>query len=485
MSAPETQRTEDTATGTTKHTTGTTKTRSFREFVVVAVVAVVTIVVSLVTPAAAQDVEKIAEIRVHGNHSTPDADVIQYSGLKVGDPADEATLQKAERSITVLHRFTSAEVRKRFLSISDPSQVLVIIVVDEKAGVDDTHLEPTFGRRLRAAGMFLPILNYQDGYGLTYGVRTTWPHAIGDSTRVSVPLSWGGERRAGVEVDHWFGGSRGVYGIGRKDPQVRLIGGVSLYRRVNPHYEMSDYRQEAKVRVEKPVGTWLRAGAAVKTARVAWAVPDLDLPPETLAIAIFPARTEERHDSFVADVVIDTRLDPSFPRNAIYASFGREQLRWTGDEVHILGGDTLGSAGRWLSDMRGYAALGGNAVVALRSQFVTSNTHLPFSEQPLLGGTDTLRGYDAGYGAGDNLATVSTELRYLLTSPLNVGKFGVKGFVDWGTVWNAGSAFKDAQWQRGIGGGVFFGAGPVLLDFATAWAQDGSARVNFGLGVSF
>ena len=92
---------------------------------------------------------------------------------------------------------------------------------------------------------------------------------------------------------------------------------------------------------------------------------------------------------------------------------------------------------------------------------------------------------DAGIAVGDNLAAISTEVRYPLTSPLNAGRFGVKGFVDWGTTWNAGTTFADAGWRRGIGGGIFFGGGPVLLDLAAAWAQDGSARVNFGLGVSF
>jgi len=124
-------------------------------------------------------------------------------------------------------------------------------------------------------------------------------------------------------------------------------------------------------------------------------------------------------------------------------------------------------------------------VLALRTQLLTSDQPLPASEQPLLGGTDSLRGYDAGFTAGDNLATVSTEVRIPLTTPLSFGRFGVKGFVDWGAVWPDGARFADNDWHRGIGGGVFFGAGPLLMDLAAAWAEDGSARVNFGLGVSF
>jgi tagatose-1,6-bisphosphate aldolase non-catalytic subunit AgaZ/GatZ len=33
-------------------------------------------------------------------------------------------------------------------------------------------------------------------------------------------------------------------------------------------------------------------------------------------------------DAIGADIALDTRIDPSFPRNAVYASFGVEQLRF-------------------------------------------------------------------------------------------------------------------------------------------------------------
>ncbi len=463
----------DHTTFTTKEPTSTTKSHSLN---VVFVVAVVCIVCSLSSPAFAQD-ERIAEIRVHGNHTTPDRDILDLSGLKVGDEASDKLFREATKTIRRSHRFTDVEIRKRYLSISDPSQVLAMIVVNEKAGISDTNLTPGIGTRFRASSMFLPILNYADGYGLTYGVRTTFPRVLGEQTRLSVPLSWGGERRAGVEIDHWFGGARGFYGIGRRDPKVRLIGGYAVYRRENPHYEVSDLRLEAKARVEHPIRNWLRVGATAKTAQVTFGNDGADLRSSILEASsrLLPPRTVDRHNSYSADVIVDTRLDPTFPRNAVYASLGRERLTWEGD----------GSAGRWNTDLRGYVGVGAGMVVALRTQFSTSNSVLPASEQPLLGGTDTLRGYDAGVSAGDNLGTVSTELRIPLTTPLNFGRFGVKGFVDWGTTWANGSRFADTDWQRGIGGGVFFGAGPLLLDLAAAWAEDGSARVNFGLGVSF
>lgn len=439
-------------------------------------------VVSLVAApglATAQDEERIAEIRVHGNHSTPDEDILAMSGLHVGDPATDKALREATKSIRRTHRFSDVEIRRRYVSINDPTRVLAMIVVNEKAGVSDTNLTPGIGTRFRASTMFLPILNYQDGYGFTYGVRTTFPYALGGPTRVSVPLSWGGERRAGVDVDHWFGGSPGTYGIGRREPAMRLIGGVAVYRRENPYYDVGDLRLEGRVRAERPITSWLRVGATARTAQVTFGNAgrslDIGQADETPTAPLLPSRTVSNHQSYSADVVVDTRLDPSFPRNAVYASFGREALRW----------EDVGGAARWNADVRGYIGLPKAMVLGLRTQVVTSDQPVPASEQPLLGGTDTLRGYDAGTAAGDNLAAMSTELRALLTSPLRVGRFGVKGFLDWGTTWASGSRLADARWHRGVGGGVFFGGGPILLDVAAAWAEDGSGRVNVGLGVSF
>ena len=467
--------TNDTTTGTTISTTGTKNTNQWLHVVFV-VATLVTVVMSFVTPAYAQD-ERIAGIRVHGNHTTPDAVVLELSGLKVGDPVTDKSIREAEKAIRHSHRFSDVEVRKRYLSISDPTQVLAMIVVNEKAGISDTNLTPGIGTRFKASSMFLPIFNYQDGYGLTYGVRTTFPQALDEHTRVSVPLSWGGERRAGVEVDHWFGGSRGFYGVAKRDPVLRLIGGFAIYRRENPYYEVSDIRLEGKLRAEHPIKSWLRVGATAKTAEVTFGNTGQDL---IDAIAqstapLIPPRSVEQHTSYSADAVVDTRLDPTFPRNAVYLSSGPELLRWEGGN----------SATRWDTDARGYIGIPFGMVVALRSQLLTSSSALPPSEQYLLGGTDTLRGYDAGAQAGDNMATVSTELRIPLVSPTSFGRFGLKGFVDGGTTWAHESTFSNADWQRGIGGGVYFGAGPVLLDLAAAWAEDGSARVNFGLGVSF
>jgi hypothetical protein len=402
--------------------------------------------------AAAQTTERIAEVRVHGNHTTPDADVLDMAGLRVGDDPSEATLDAASRKLRASGRFADVDVRRRFLSISDPSQILVMIVVDERAGISDVDLTPSPMKRLRASGMWLPLVSYADGYGFTYGARLTFADALGPQTRVSIPLTWGGERRVGADLERRFGTADAN---GPRPPTLRLLGGVAAYRRVNPFYELPDTRLEARIRVERPFASWLRAGGGVRSARVEF------------------GGTRDRHDTAGADITVDTRLDPSFPRNAVYASAGWEHLRVAGD-----------AARRLMSDVRGYVGVG-PIVLGIREQTITSDSPLPPSEQPLLGGGDTLRGYRAGHRVGDNLAALSTEVRLPINSPLSVGRFGIKTFVDWGTTWASGARLADQQWDRGIGGGIYFGGGPVIGDLAIAWPERGSPRTTFGLGVSF
>jgi hemolysin activation/secretion protein len=144
-----------------------------------------------------------------------------------------------------------------------------------------------------------------------------------------------------------------------------------------------------------------------------------------------------------------------------------------------------GAAGRFTTDARGYLGVGGPAVLALRGQLARSDAPLPEAEQSLLGGGDSLRGYRAGHRAGDSLAAVSAELRLPLNSPLNFGRFGVKGFIDAGTTWASGERLGDQPFERGVGGGIFLGASVLMLDLDVAWPEEGKPRVHFALGINF
>ncbi|HUE86662.1 MAG TPA: BamA/TamA family outer membrane protein [Vicinamibacterales bacterium] len=402
------------------------------------------------THAVAQITEILGEVRVHGNHTTPDADILAIAQLEVGAVVSDTSLREATTRLRESGRFDGVEVRKRYRSLDDPSDILVIIVVDEVAGVSEDNLAPGPLRRLRSLGMWLPVIDYADGYGFTYGARITFVDALGRRSRISTPLTWGGERRAAVEVDQAF----------ERGPFSRIEAAVSLTRRINPHFDVADTRTEVRARAERAVTSWLRLGGGVRRASVSFAGDD---------------------DTFVApgaDLVIDTRTDPGFPRNAVHVTAGVEQLRFD-DGRH---------AARWTTDARGYVGLFGSTVLALRASTITAGGSLPPYEQALLGGTPTLRGYDFGYRAGDSLAIVSAEVRVPLTSPLVVGKLGIKGFVDAGTVYPHGARLAEQVLDRGAGGGVFMSWAVLRMGLDVAWPIGGAAnkpRWHFGMGVTF
>jgi outer membrane protein assembly factor BamA len=294
--------------------------------------------------------------------------------------------------------------------------------------------------------MWLPILKFEDGYGFTYGARTAFVDTLGPKSRISVPLTWGGERRAAVEGERAF--DRGPLSV------VRAT--AALDRRENPHFNVPDSRRELAVVADRAVASWLRVGADARVAHVAFGGVDA------------------RHQAAGAHVAVDTRLDPSFPRNGLLAITAWERISFEG-----------GDSARWSTDVRGYIGVYRGTVLALRARAVRAASPLPPSEQTLLGGSESLRGYRAGYLAGDGIAATSAELRVPLTSPLNVGRFGMKLFVDNGTTWPAGSSLSKRHFEQGTGGGIYFGAAFVNAGIDVAWPRRGSPRWHFGLGVTF
>jgi hypothetical protein len=193
-------------------------------------------------PSPAPALEIITAIQVHGNTSTSDDELRQLAGVQVGTPFTAKTIDDVAARLRAAKRFGDVQVLKRFASIADPSQILLVIIVDEgpvhieRTGDPDRPTRIVRSRRLNL--MFLPILAYEDGYGFTYGVRLARPNVAGRNSRVAFPLTWGGEKRAAAEVDKSF--SHGPIG--------RVLGGVAIARRTNPFYDEDDDRRRLWIR---------------------------------------------------------------------------------------------------------------------------------------------------------------------------------------------------------------------------------------------
>lgn len=410
----------------------------------IAIAPLVALSLALAPAASRQPAEIIESIVVHGNHTTPAQDILMLAGAVIGEPATDAVVAAIRDRLEASGRFAGVDVRKRYLSIDDPTRVLIVIVVDEHAGISEDDLTPGPLKRFGANTMWLPVLQYQEGYGFTYGARLSFVDRFGPRSRISVPLTWGGERQAQIEIERAFDG-----------PVARVLGGGGLFRRENPFYEIGDFRQTVWGRVETAPRTWLRAGAGGRFSQVGFG--DLDEPLATIG----------------ADVALDTRRDPALPRNAVYATIGIERLAF---EASALGttadGGPATSTRRLTFDGRGYLGLFRQIVLGVRAQAITSPDPLPPFEQALLGGAPSLRGWDVGSRAGDNLAAASAELVMPLTSPLSrFAKFGVKAFYDVGASYDAGQRMEDQRFDAGYGGGVFLHATVFTFAVDLGWRE--------------
>jgi hypothetical protein len=405
-------------------------------------------------PSAGRQVTEIVrEIRVQGNTVVPDADVIAAAGLAVGHPLPAGAVDEIERRLVQSGKFESVEVRKRYRSLSDPGDVAIILVVHERPGTSSvggvlTRARRPFGR-LSDRLMFLPILGYTDGYGFSYGARASTTDLLGLGERLSVPLTWGGTRRAALELDRGFDAG----------PLTRVTANVGISQRENPRFRTDDRRASVAARAERQFGRLVRAGAGASQEGIRFGTAD------------------DRLRTIGADVAFDTRASPAFPRNAVLLGAG-----WTG--LHFR--EAAGTINRYTADARGYLGLIGQSVLAARVQYAGASVPLPSYERLLLGGASTLRGFRAGTFDGDRTLVTSIELRVPVTSVLSRARLGVTGFADSAAAWDASERLADAPWHRGVGAGVFV-ISPFLnvnLDLAHGLAG-GDTRLHLAAGFGF
>jgi outer membrane protein assembly factor BamA len=399
---------------------------------------------------AGQPVEQIAGIRVQGNTLTPDADVIRIAGIEPGAPVAPDTLDVVAARLRASKRFEHVEVVKRYASIADPSRILLVIIVDEgrvriRPAEDGRPAQAV--RRRGPPLMFLPILGSAEGYGFTYGALVSIPNVAGAGTRVSFPLTWGGERRAGIEFEKRADSLR----------MTRVVVGGAFSRRENTAFDAIDTREQAWVRGERELARPLRVGA--------WTGFD----------AVSFAGTDNQVWRTGTDVQLDTRIDPMLSRGAVYVRGALERLSVRDGTAAV----------RTLLDASGYFAGPGPSTVVLRVYRDGASQPVPPYLKVLLGRDLTLRGYRAATSAGDSTAAGTIELRVPLTSPLSIGKIGVRAFVDAATVYDAGESLRRQHFERGIGGGVWFAATVVRVFVDVAHGAAGSTRVQVTSGVGF
>ena len=425
------------------------------------VLALLSIVLAsvLAAPAAAHAQEVIAAVRVHGNQIVPDDEVLTIAAVSIGAPFTSTTLTEIKQRLDDSGRFERVEVLKRFASISDPTQIIVVINASEgavrinwrgAAGDDIQIVRQSPWRQF----MFVPLVDKEDGYDLTFGARFAYPNAFGRRSRISVPLTWGGIRRAGLEADRTF-----VSG-----PISRVEAGGDITQVRNPAFDLDDQRRRAWVRGERVVGL-LRTGATL-----GWQQARFD-------------GATDRWRSIRADAVFDTRVSQATARNSVYAAASIERLDFRG------AGDPLN---RSSVEARGYLGVFGSHTIAVRAVRHDHSRPAPVYLRWLLGGNSShldgntsVRGFKPGFRTGDTVVASSVEWRIPLNEALSVGKLGVTAFADFGTAYEKGQRLSDQEWSKGVGGQLWFSLAVVRLNFTVARGLGTGMRYTFGGGLAF
>jgi len=391
------------------------------------------LVILLAAPAGAHSQERVVQVRFHGNYSVTDDEMAAMAGIAHPDAPGKVSIDDIRERLQRSGRFEWVRVEKRYASMNDLEQVVLLVTVREKPPV-------------KSKFMLAPILGLNDEYGFTYGLRVTAIDLLGLDERFSLPLSWGGERQFAVESYFDVPG-----------PVVDSLATYSgINRKKNPHYDIGDFRGEIRgkaVRQLRPFQLEFSGG---------WSSVDFG----------------SIHQDFAAvgaSLALDTRKNVILPRDAVYAGFGWEKM------AVVRGID----ANRFKIDLRGYKGLWGKPVLAAQVLWHVADDSLPPYQKPFLGGAATLRGYQAGEFIGDNLFISSLELRVPFGSPRAIYRAGLDVFFDTGAVYDHGRSLTSADFKHGAGLGLYFFLAGLGIKADFAYDLHDSFRVHFSTGFRF
>jgi outer membrane protein assembly factor BamA len=408
--------------------------------------------------AAVPFADRVAEIRVQGNYRTTEADVLKLAVIQIGDPLTPETVNAVAERLRKSGKFDEVDVRQRWRTLEPSGDATLMILLREKPG------GPGLKGQLAYAAthpMVLPMLTWEDGYGMTYGGRVSPANLLGKNAHVSFPFTWGGTKQAAVEISRPF----------KSGPLTRVLVTGALSARENPFYEVDDNRQSGSVRLERSFGRAVRAGGGASVNAVRFDTADAQGSPA------FGQDERQAMTIWGGDITLDTRASPDVARNDVFVSAGYERLEFSNASI-----------GRYRLDARGYVGLPFGATVAVRGFRGDADRSLPLVERYLLGGTTdpaSLRGFEAGFATGDTVVTASIEFRQPLTSPLSFGSIGAKFFADTGTAYDDGHRLSEAHFDTGVGGGLFFNAAFLNFTLDVARGLDHGWRAHVMAGLTF
>lgn len=375
---------------------------------------------------------RIGEVVVEGNEKTRDYVIEREITFNPGDVLRRDQVRRSIERINMLGYFTS--VTAQFYEMDSPTNVGVLIEVEERrTGV------AAIGAGYSSLDGFIGYAEVRDENFLGRGQR--------------VNLRWE------------FGANRSTYDLGFYEPYIfgtRTSFGLNLYDRTTQRMYLGekyqDHRLGGDITVGRPLGEYTRGFIRYKLEN--WTqTPEGGSPVSGSTRSVtLSARTDTTNHPFAPTQGFRTGISAEFAGS-------------------FLGGDV--DFTKYEADLSRYIQVGASGqIVALRAMYGHGN-NLPQHERFLVGGAETLRGYDYGAFTGDRMVVFNAEYRF----PISDSVQGVV-FADAGRAFDAGDSIDLSNLKVSYGLGVRLDTflGIIRIDYGIG---EGGGRTYFSIGPTF
>ncbi|HHW14915.1 MAG TPA: BamA/TamA family outer membrane protein [Firmicutes bacterium] len=386
---------------------------------------------------------RVGQIAISGNQKTKDHVIRRELTLKPGDVLNMKELDKSLRRVLNLGFFD--EVGRKFAETKDPDVVdLTIEVKERKTG------SAAFGAV------------YSSSDGLLGYIEVADDNFFGRGQRVNVKWE--------------FGQRRTTYDLGFFEPhldQHRTSLGVRLYD-TQRTLDQLDQNGVSQTYTDHQTGGELTVGRPLSEDTRVYAKLKMEDAERRDAQGQIVENTKGRNRSITTSVVNDTRdfiLRPS--------SGGRNEfsVEWAGT---MLGSDYTFT--KYNTDLaRYFQGFKSGQVVALHlgAGYLDYQGREPVLQRFLVGGADTIRGYENNAFSGDKYLVLNAEYRI----PFSKALTGVV-FADAGDAWDTNEPVELGKLRTGYGVGlrVDTPVGVMRIDYGIG--QQGG-KTYFSLGQTF
>ena len=388
---------------------------------------------------------RISRLNIYGNRRTRTETIQRELVLAAGDSVSSGDLLHERGWLLRQRMFKRVEFQIK--PGADEQDKQVLMVVQEHGIVSGS-----------------PILSNNDLFGWYAGGRFRLRNLTGRAMELRGVVQLGGIQNLGLEWHYpWFGG------------RARLFAAAGISTLERP-YRYSDYRtfEYRNSRISAAFGRAFgrRVKAGVQLVREEVGVSDYAV--------TFSGGTIDHLRSAAIFLHLDTRDWPLYPRRGALADL---RLTWTR-------GDRQRGFRQIDIDIRGYAPIARNNILAAQAVLSLSRGDLPVYKRPHIGGGNTVRGYPTGYAAGEHALHAGLEYRFPVVyernplAGLHAGWAGVI-FADAGTAWFSGGSPVTSDWlfSAGFGLHIIWDSFVLRAEYGTRWS--GWGFVTTGTSVKF